>query len=486
MVEVRDVLGDPKFHQLPPEERRKVLGAIDPNFSGLPPLEQDKVLGIVAEPEPGQRGVAPWKIWTSRLARPVLEGGGLLAGGAVGATTGPVGAVAGGALGYGMGKKGSDLVDAALGLEVPTLEEGIKETPGLIAKGAAMEMGGQIAGKAIGAGAGLIAKGGQQVIGKLTGAGPGAIEEAAKATPAFRKAMRGKVSGDEIVESAKGALQTVKDARGAAYREKLAELSDDTTTIDMQPIGEKLERLMEQYNIKVNPGGKIDTSRIAMGKKGRRDILSVIKTISEWNREGDNTAVGLDVLKRQLDDFYSDSSQARGFVAGLRAAVKDTIEEAVPQYGEMTKGYAEATQIIKDFEAGLMLRKQGMTGRIVADQTLRRLMSAMRESSGLRKDLLDSLSSSSGKELSQMTAGYTLKGLMPLGLAGTGPAIVGEAALAKIVSPWFWPALSMSSPRVAGEFVQFMGRIATEAAGTAGLAGTLGVYGAGKAAPNAP
>jgi hypothetical protein len=200
-----------------------------------------------------------------------------------------------------------------------------------------------------------------------------------------------------------------------------------------------------------------------MGKAGRNDIVDVIENISKWGSQpGDRTAVGLDTLKRQLDDFYSESSQARAFVADLRNTIRGVITKEVPEYGKMTAGYAEATKLIKDLETGLMTRKNAMTGRVTADMTLRRLMSAMRDNFALRGELLEVLGEQGGQDLPGQVAGYTMNSLMPRGLAGTGPALVGQAAFATF-NPKFWPVLAASSPRVQGEFLRYWGKATQQA-----------------------
>jgi len=306
------------------------------------------------------------------------------------------------------------------------------------------------------------------VLGRLTGAGSGAIEEAFKSgantvnpfksETSFAKSMRGKTDAQDLVNSANDALRAIKDKRAVAYQEKLAEVSKNKEEIDTGPVEKKIMELIKRYGIKILPQGKLDLSRIAMGKTGRRDVADVLKTLSTWGtKEGDRTAIGLDTLKRQLDDFYSDSSQARQFVASIRDTVRGTIDHAIPEYGEMTKGYAEATKMIKDIESGLMLRKQGMTGRVVADQTLRRLMSSMKDNFTLRKELVDTLGAEGAKDIGGQIAGYTMRSPIPHGIAGSGPAIIGEVALAKLVSPKFWPMLAASSPRLVGEFLHALG-----------------------------
>ncbi len=403
------------------------------------------------------------------FGRPALETSGMVGGGLLGTEAGPIGSVIGAGLGYGIGKKAADWIyDRTTG----SIRKELVKSAQDIGTGMTYEMLGQSAPVVIGKAAEIIGKVARPFLGRISGVGTSAIDEALKSASqsdlsinpiatktTFDKALRGKLSGEDIVDNAKAALSSLKDQRQGAYQSQLAEISKTNPPIDPKPIKADLASLMGKYNVKIDVKGKIDTSRIAMGQKGRNDIRNIIQTVTSWgSKEGDNTALGLDVLKRQLDDFYSPSSQARQFVTSLRNSVKDAIVKNVPQYGEMTKGYAEATGLIKDIESGLMLRKQGMSGRIVADQTLRRLTSSMRDNFALRKELVDVLGSKTNQDLAAQTAGYTMRSVMPLGLAGTGPVLIAETIYARFFNPKFWPVLAASSPRVQAEFLRVFGQ----------------------------
>lgn len=500
---VEQIMSDPEFHAMPIGERQKVMQSIDPEYAGLPPQEQIRVLEMsqgnqaaepqgelmashapMVSPQPESRFDKTLKGSArvlSPIARPVLEGGGMVGGAAAGAFAGaPAGpgailtGIAGSAMGYTAGAKAADQIDIWAGKRKPFSGPGelAKSTAENLATGAAYEVGGQAIGPAIGLTAKAIGKVVKPILGRLSGLGKATVETAIdsglksgafknpiKSLTDFDKALRGKISGEDIVETARDALGAIKENRSANYRSMMGEIEKNASPIDMLPIRKNLKKIMAGYGVKFLPDGKIDTSRIAMGKAGRKDIEEIITTISEWgSKQGDDTAVGLDTLKRQLDDFYSDSSQARSFVTMVRNTVKDTISKAVPEYAELTKGYSEATKLIKDIESGLMLRKQGMTGRVVADQTLRRLMSSMKDNSELRKELVDVLGVKGGKKLSEQIAGYSMKSLLPSGLAGTGPALAAEAAYAHFVNPQFWPVLAASSPRVQAEFLRVLGQ----------------------------
>lgn len=399
------------------------------------------------------------------VLRPSLEFGGLaggaIVGGAVGAPTGPGAAltgVAGAGLGYGIGKKTADIIEEQTGLkEKETIPQAIIGSAQDVAEGALMEVGGQILNK----GAQLIGQGAKQILGRLTGTGTGAIEEAVKAGPAFKKAIRGEVSGEEVVEHTRSALGTLKQERGRVYQGELAKLSQKQTPIDITQVKKDMMDALGSF-VKIDKAGVPDWSRSALGpekSEGVKKIQEIVDMINDWgSKEGDTTVLGLDMLKRQLDDFYSPSSNARAFVSNIRNKVKDLIVQTVPEYEKMTKGYADATKIIKDIESNLMLRKEGMSGRIVADQTLRRLVSAMRDNFELRRELVYMLGNKAGQDVAGEVAGHAMSSLVPRGITGTGAALMGQAALAYLVTPKLWPVLMASSPRVAGEFLMVYGK----------------------------
>jgi hypothetical protein len=183
LPDLMTVVSDPDFHGLPFEERRKVLKTIDSDFAGLPAGEQEKALAGISKrysegslkaptpqapnelkashtpagSQPNQPAVNPAFEAIAPYYRAALEGGGMVAGGTMGAAaglpTGPGAAlagVAGGAMGYAAGKRGADYIDESLGLRKPLqLEEVLPQTASDLKTGAMMEMGGQVANKLV-------------------------------------------------------------------------------------------------------------------------------------------------------------------------------------------------------------------------------------------------------------------------------------------------------------------------------------------------
>lgn len=453
-----------------------------------------------------------------QASRPALEVGGMLAGGALGATAGSavpgIGTAAGGVIGAGLGggagRSVADFLESETGTKPPaTLPQAMASAGQGVNEGMLNEVANPLvskAGEGILKGVGAIAK---PVLGKLTGAGTAAIEKALevgrtlkgnifKTQNSFDEALRGKISGEDIVENAKDALQVLKNKRATEYQNALAQIASPKQTpgvvgaavkaehklpdLDITPIQNKVAEELPKF-VRVDPQtGKPDWTRSALGVEGTegvRKIQEIVKTLKDWGtKEGDKTVLGLDMLKRQLDDFYGETSGARSFVASMRNAVKDTITKQVPEYTEMTKKYGQATNLIKDIETALSLRKQGMSGRVVADQTLRRLLTSTQNNFELRKDLVDALSTGSGTDLMNQISGHVLKPILPRGLMGGASALAVGAEFFHLLNPSVAPLLLAASPRTVGEFLRVYGKGLMEAGKVAPMLTRAATYGA--------
>lgn len=462
-------------------------------IAGLQSMSDEELMKIVGV-QGNQEPPTDWKKIAMQGSRTLSEGAGLIGGGALGGLLGlgggPVGsaagAIAGGGLGYAGGKKVADIVEELFGVKkVQPIGEQFKETGKDLATGLSMAGFGEGLGlvipQALKTSGSIIGS----IWGRLTNKGKLAIDEAYKNSPAFQRAVTGKITGEEISEHAKDALQGMREQRALAYQEKLAEISGvnpqgvaipgqpqpQMQSIDMTPIRDKTVELMRRYRIKIDPATrKMDTSRVAMGKSGANDIEDILDNVMQWgSKQGDDTALGLDTLKRQLDDFYSESSQARQFVTSLTKTVDDTISKAVPTYKEMTKGYAEATSLIKDLESGLMLKKSGINGRVTSDNILRRLLSSLKENFEMRGDLLKTLSNQTGQDILGEVAGYAMKDITPSVFSTSGAFLLGESALIYL-NPNLLPIVAASSPRLASRFLRTYGDMMRTMQGSSSLA----------------
>jgi hypothetical protein len=114
-----------------------------------------------APPEPQAQPEGDWRQTVAGMARPALEFGGMLAGGAIAAPFGgpaaPVTAAAGGALGYGAGSQAADLLESALGVQgrqdpqvtQNAIINALAQAGQDVGQGAMMEMGGAALSKAV-------------------------------------------------------------------------------------------------------------------------------------------------------------------------------------------------------------------------------------------------------------------------------------------------------------------------------------------------
>lgn len=295
-------------------------------------------------------------------------------------------------------------------------------------------------------------------LGATTGSGTAPVRVGVtRNTKAFRQAMRGKITDLDIVEHARQGAQEIRRKRSSLYQSRLDSLPE--RKMRLEPVKAKMAELEEDFRVRrtegspaeaptpANPQGRAEQksrvvlSEAAVGAQGRRDIASIINTVDNWE---DTSVLGMDALKRQLDDFYSDSSQARAFVADLRGEVKKQLD-TVPGYKQMTKDYAEATELINLIEKELSLNQQAGT-------SVRKLANALNQNNGFRRIVIEALDESGGTRLLEETAGSTFTDIAPRGIMRpiTGGAIIGSAATGTLEA---LPALLLTSPRAVGELL---------------------------------
>lgn len=299
-----------------------------------------------------------------------------------------------------------------------------------------------------------IGKVGSSIVGEATtGAGKYAIEEAYKGGKGFTEGLRGRIEPETIIGQAKGALNQVKADRLSEYTSKLDDISQITQQLDATPIKNRLVNYLKSYNVnRTNKG--LDFSRSTLNNNARKDVSEIVRTIDDWgSRADDFTPKGLDILKRRLDDFYSESKNSRAMVAGLRNEVKKVLVENVPQYYEMTKGYADTTNMITEMEKALSLGK-----RSSIDTATRKLAGAMRENQTFKNSLISKLDELGGSDLLSQLAGVSMSTYVPQGLVGRLGAIGEIAGLITTFDPIFAAALISSSPKIAGELINALGK----------------------------
>ena len=336
------------------------------------------------------------------------------------------------------------------------------KVPGLAKAGAVAAKIGEVldpvnaAAKAVGGIARGVGETAAAGLGITTGAGRDVIKQAFRnPSQEFTSALRGKTTSANIVDDARDALHTIKQKRSDEYRADLAKIKGaNTSSLDIGVLKQDLETRLAEFGVRRTDEG-FDFSRSTIDPAETNRVQAIAETIDEWGtQKGDRTAIGLDLLKRRLDDFYSPTSkQANAFVQPLKGNVRSILEEQVPGYANMTKRYRETSELADEIQRGLSL-----TDRASVDTTFKKLTSTLRQNQEFRKELLDTLEARGGKDLTASLTGQQLSSIVPRGIqkyvteVGVIGGILSGAGAIKLL-----PMLALASPRVVGEFVRATG-----------------------------
>lgn len=326
--------------------------------------------------------------------------------------------------------------------------------------GAALPPALKVAGKAgqlVKNGAGAVSR---NLLGASTGTGSESIRAAYGAgktgSTKFLDNMRGKVSFDDVVGEAKGALSNMRADRAAAYRSGMVDIRNDASVIDFQPIQKAVSDLKQMGSFK---GQQIN-------KNAASTVDDIVQTVDNWstlNPAEYHTPEGLDALKQAIGDIR-DSTQfgtaARRAADTAYNSVKNQIVLKAPTYSKVMKDYSEASALLKEIESGLSLGAKGSK-----DTAVRKLQSLLRNNAqtnyGNRLNLASHLEQQGGADLMPALAGQSMSSAMPRGLSGSIQK--GGALGIGITSPGSIPAMlaaaPFASPRLVGEGLYGLGRI---------------------------
>lgn len=306
---------------------------------------------------------------------------------------------------------------------------------------------------AIPAVAGAVGKVGPAILGKTTGAGEEAIRTAAtNPSPEFMKAMRGGTDEGDIVGAFREALNKVKDARGDAYRQQLAQISQQQIPpIDITPVRQQLMQKLQAFRVNVTPDG-LDFSRSTVPPSEQGIVKSIAADVIGWD---DYTPLGVDALKRRISNYYSPASDVRALTSTVENATKKVLHANIPGYSEMTQGYANASDFINKTTQEFALGPNQQQGTAI-----RRISYALKQNNEYRKALAEALDQFTQSDLKGQLAGYHLKDTLPKGLTGvaSGVGILGAIGM-HALSPDAAVAMMASSPRLVGETLAAMSKL---------------------------
>lgn len=345
---------------MPIEGKRFVKVEGDPFANKVPEESQDLLPSHKPPEEPAQ-----WKSTFSKYARPVLEGGGAAGGAVLGAAaaapTGPgaaVAGVAGGTLGYAIGKRGADILDEYLGVREPkNLKDTMVETAKDLRTGATLEMGGQV----IGAAMVPVLRGGKWAFEKAAESSRSLFSRKGYEESAGRVLRASTSHGDIYAKNAAEAAKIEKEIPGIKFT--IGQQSGDPNLI-------KLERAqIRGTNATVHASEQVASNNEALrsyyekqfaGKEGIDDTIKAIRGKSDALKEGISTSEA--VVAQSAGGMHAPEPQQTGqkivdvLSEGKRSAKAQagTLYKAVPESDipvtDMLKEFDEISKPMTEFE----------------------------------------------------------------------------------------------------------------------------------------
>jgi hypothetical protein len=316
-------------------------------------------------------------------------------------------------------------------------------------------LAGAVSPTAIAKGAPMLGRGTANIIGGLgTHTGGLPIQEAAKAGYAggdsadlFAKNMRGNVPISDILDAAKANLQEMGQAKSAAYRAGMADVSKDAGVLNFDGIDKAVKNAGDVVTFK----GQTKNAKAADIQQKIADEVANWKSLPP---DEFHTPEGLDALKQKIGGIVEsipyEEKTARMVGGNIYNAIKDSITKQAPTYADTMRGYSDATDQIREIERSL---SQG--GNASTDTQLRKLQSIMRNNVntnyGSRVDSVRALEQQGGNEMIPALAGQALNTWTPRGLGGAVAGGLGMGGYAMGGPALAVPVLAAQSPRLVGE-----------------------------------
>jgi hypothetical protein len=327
-----------------------------------------------------------------------------------------------------------------------------------------------------------------QILGKTTGTGDALARARNNPTPELIDALRGKIPQQQVVQNFIDGAEQVKNARSLEYRAKLAQIPN-TTTLNITPIRKTFNDSLQKFGVGVstNPQGQmvLDFSRSTLTDPAAQNrVVQMANDLQEWGSQpGDLNPLGMDTLKRRIDDTYSQSSSARAITQSTKNAIRDALNTQVPGYADMTKGYATSSAFLDDLRRELNVDPLRPNFGATPSTATNKILNMMKQNTGYRQVLADQLGMHVGSDLVGQVAGSSLNKMVPQGMAGI---LDGAGLLTAVATGHLTPAVvagaAASSPRLMGELMVAMakagtlGKIAMQGATSAAQAGTSAQY----------
>jgi hypothetical protein len=363
----------------------------------------------------------------SAVARPALEVGGMMAGGATGAATPiPGGAAVGGALGLAGGKAAADLLDRGLGIKkpIPSLGAAVGETAGNLAEGASAELGN----KALEAAGGAAWPAAKKAMTAVLGPSGDALEArltrnaAVKAAQPLEVLARELPQGvqalaDNVSELRKQALDAVPQIKNAHPLDVLARrLPGDVAELSKKVSDLSTEALKTLPESTDAAGGALpatvltDSIQQARGELGNsisKSAQMARSTLDGYLERAQKlgpriSQYDLGQIIRDMDhdiDWESkDLTPQNQALEGIRSQVDGALKSVNPDYEAAMKPVADGTRLLKKAETLFQVKKAAGTGYAPSNATAAALKGAIQDTRVDSQDVLDALQKITGRD----------------------------------------------------------------------------------------
>lgn len=294
---------------------------------------------------------------------------------------------------------------------------------------------------------------GAETLGLTSGAGGESIKRGFEAgkrnSQTFKQAMRGKVDAFKAVDEAEQAIKSMELSRGREFAKALPK--NGNMLLPEKSVQIAYDTALGQ--ISGVKAGVDDVASVALGK-----VRRLLENVNDLGGFTFNNALE---VKTAIDDIIAPLNRAgeKNAVRILRPiqqAVKDTMIDAVPEYGKALKNFAEQSKLIDNIKTALSSGKSPTT-------ELRALQSITRQSvagaQGGKIQLGKVLDEVSGGRLLDTIAGGQVSQWMPRDALRGGAGILSALKL----DPLGIAGALALSPRAVGETAFALGKLANQA-----------------------
>lgn len=284
---------------------------------------------------------------------------------------------------------------------------------------------------------------------------------------------------EDVVQEGLQGLKGMKEQRGNAYRERLAQVAtatgqklDDVLTDLRVKAKELLTRAENAVKVKekTNKAGQVKKVGLDFSASPLEETSANLKKayndIATWK---DTSPLGMDNLKKKLDAYIGEAKGGtRAILVQWKNSLRKQLEDKVDGYKDMTHDYHVATELIDDIEGILSL---GGTG--TKETTVKKLLGIFKENNQMRREFVQILGEQLNEDFEAKLAGMVLSPKVAGGLTGKigipqaigamGSVAAGQAAEGTMLAKFMVSAglyLTLTSPRLLAEAANLFGTIA--------------------------